>query len=281
MYRIIFFGSSQHSVKILSTLAKIKHFKIVGVVTKPDKPLPNPVSLFAQKNKYLLLQPTEFDSNFTQKYTKLKPDLVLVVAYGPPYFSDDLINIPQFKVINIHPSALPFYRGATPGPWQIINGETNSAVTFFQIDSLPDHGPIVAQIPFEISKDETAVSFYEKAFSIASKNLEIVLKNYLKNPNILTPQNHNLKTYFPRFTKDSAKINWQWPAEKIEKFIRAMLDWPIAWTEIKNKENVILKMQIFSSELENGKLSLKQVQIEGKKKTYWTEIKNYYEIITN
>ena len=61
---------------------------------------------------------------FKSEIKNLKPDLGLCVAFGPPYFDQEMIDIPKFKIINIHPSPLPKYRGATPGPWQIINGET-------------------------------------------------------------------------------------------------------------------------------------------------------------
>ena len=104
-----------------------------------------------------------------------------------------MIDIPTHKIINIHPSPLPKYRGATPGPWQIINGETTSAVTFFQIDALPDHGPIITQIPLKITPTETAATFYQKAFTLAATNLEPVLKSYLTHPNSLTPQDHTQK----------------------------------------------------------------------------------------
>lgn len=283
MIKTVFFGSSQYSVIILKKLLGLPDFEITLVVSKIDKPvgrkqeiIPNPVVQFAKENNLPLHQIEEFNKNCKLKIKNLNPDLGLCVAFGPPYFDQEMIDIPKFKIINIHPSLLPKYRGATPGPWQIINGETKSAVTFFQIDILPDHGPIITQIPFEISPTENSISFYQKAFKIASDNLEKILTNYTQNPTNLKTQDHSQKTYFPRFTKESAQINWSWNNDKISRFIRALNPWPIAWTYVTDQRNNQLKMKIFSfhSEL----IEPIKVQIEGKNQTKWSEISNYYQI---
>ena len=210
MTKLIFFGSSEHSVIILKKLLEIKDFKISTVVTKIDKPVgrnktitANPVTTFANQNNLKILQIEEFTPEIKLEIRNLKLDIGLCVAFGPPYFDQEMIDISKFKIINIHPSPLPKYRGATPGPWQIINGETKSAVTFFQIDALPDHGPIIAQLPFEISNNETATSFYKKAFNLATANLESILKSYIYNPTKLIEQDHSQKTYFPKFKNEN------------------------------------------------------------------------------
>jgi len=276
MINLIFFGSSEHSIVILKKLLEIKDFYISAVITKIDKPVgrdqeitANPVADFSRQNNLNLLQIEEFTPEVKSKIKDLYPDLGLCVAFGPPYFDQEMIDIPKFKIVNIHPSPLPKYRGATPGPWQIINGETKSAVTFFQIDALPDHGPIISQIPFDISPNETATSFYQKAFDLASDNLESILKSYIQNPTILTDQDHSQKSYFPKLNKDSAQINWSWDEAKINRFINALNPWPIAWTFVINQQNQKLKMKMFGRNL---------VQIEGKKITPWSEISKYYTI---
>ena len=284
--KIVFFGSSQYSLIILQSLQKIADFKLLAVVTKPDKPTgrdqnitKNPVSQYCQENHLPLLQPENFDSRFSQTFQSLSPDLGLCVAYGPPYFTQELIDIPKLKIINIHPSPLPKYRGATPGPWQIINSETKSAVTFFQIDILPDHGPVIATVPFDITPTETANSFYQKAFSLASQHLESILNSYASNPQKLLPQDHSQRSYFPKFSKETAKIDWSWSIQKIESFIRALNPWPIAWTEVKNLKNQTLKMKIITATITKNQLEPQTIQIEGKTPTKWSEIRQYYQII--
>lgn len=280
MTNIIFFGSSEYSIVILKKLLKINDYNVSAVVTKIDKPIgrnqqitPNPVALFAKQQNLNLLQIEEFTPEFKLEIRNLKLDIGVCVAFGPPYFDQEMIDLPKYKIINIHPSPLPKYRGATPGPWQIINGETKSAVTFFQIDCLPDHGPIIAQIPFDITSTETATSFYNKAFDVASNNLEIILKSYILNPKSIYPQDHSQKSYFPKFDKDSAQINWSWDNNKISRFVRALIPWPVAWTYVTSKQGQQLKMKIFSFNTEPI-----EVQIEGKKNTNWSEISKYYQV---
>lgn len=286
MTKVIFFGSSEYSNIILNTLLKLPDFQVTAVVTKPDQPTgrnqiitPNPVAKFAHDHHLLLMQPENFDHNFILDIRHLSFDIGVCVAYGPPFFTPEMIDIPKYKIVNIHPSPLPKYRGATPGPWQIINGETVSAVTFFQIDPLPDHGPIISQIPFDISFDETAHSFYVKAFTLAANNLELVLKSYINNPSSLMIQDHSQKSYYPKFTKDSAQIDWSWNSQKIFRFINALNPWPIAWTFVTNLSGKILKMKIYSAKILNQNLIFQSVQIEGKKPILWENIKSYYGLI--
>lgn len=287
MVKTIFFGSSLYSNIILKSLLDIKDIEVVAVVTKSDKPAgrsqtitANPVTDFAQDKHLNLLQPIDFNSNFLSLYKSLSPDLVLCVAYGPPFFTQDMIDIPTYKIVNIHPSPLPKYRGATPGPWQIINGETSSAVTFFQIDALPDHGPIISQIPFDIKPTWTSHDFYQHAFDLASQHLEKILKSYIQSPKSLQIQDHSLRSYFPKFTKDTAKIDWSWPIDKIDRSIRAMNPWPIAWTQVENintKKNMTMK--IFSAKIDHGQIIPLDVQLESKSKTTWDQISSHYFIL--
>lgn len=288
MTKIIFFGASVYSIPVLEKLSQLSDFKLVSVVSKIDKAFgrdqkitPNPVTKYCQDHQLPLFQIEELDSSFKSQVSSLQPDLGLCLAFGPPFFDEETINLFPKKIINIHPSPLPKYRGATPGPWQIINGETKSSVTFFQIDALPDHGPIISQIPFDISPSETADSFYEKAFSLAVDNLQSVLESYLSSTKPLLTQDHTQKSYYPKLTKDTAKIDWSWELEKIERFIRALNPWPIAWTFTSNVNGDLFKMKIFSAEINKEKHQLipKIVQIEGKNKIDWSEIKKYYSII--
>lgn len=280
MHRIVFFGSSVYSLIVLQKLLTLSDFKIDLIVTKIDKPVgrdqtitPNPVAKYTKDNHLNLLQVEEFNENCKLKIAKFQAELGLCVAFGPPFFDTEMIDLFPHKIVNIHPSPLPKYRGATPGPWQIINGETTSAITFFQIDLLPDHGPIVAQIPFTISPTDTADSFYQKAFSLSAKNLNQILINYLTSLKLIE-QDHSQKSYYPKFTKDTAKINWSWDSAKIERFVRALIPWPVAWTEVKNNSGQIFKMKIYSFNTEPV-----EVQIEGKNKTSWPEISKYYQIV--
>lgn len=275
--KVVFFGSSQYSVIILQKL--LEKFSVALVVTKTDKPsgrhqtvTPNPVAQFTLNRRLPLLQIDNFSPSVKLKIKKMSADIGLCVAFGPPYFDQEMLDIFPQGIVNIHPSPLPKYRGATPGPWQIINGETNSAVTFFQIDSLPDHGPIIVQIPFQIYSGDTSASFYQKAFSLAAANLDQML---LKSRRI---QDESQKSYYPKLTKDSGKIDWSWPQDKINRFVNAMQPWPIAWTYVSDQNSRQLKMKIFSVQSVAGVLKPEKIQIEGKKPALWSEISSYYQL---
>lgn len=285
MINIVFFGSSQHSVSILQQLLSHSDFNLQLVITKEDKPVgrdqtitPNPVAQFSRNHQLKLLQISEFTPDVISTLKNLKSSLYVCVAFGPPFFSQEVIDIPTHGILNIHPSPLPKYRGATPGPWQIINGEAKSSVSFFLIDALPDHGPIISQIPFDISPTETSVSFYQKAFDFASQKLHSIITDYISGILVPIPQDHTQKSYFPKFDKNTAQINWTWDTAKVDRFIRAMLPWPIAWTYVSDQKNAQLKMKIFSSHLQNNQLVPDEVQIEGKTRTLWSQIQNYYQI---
>jgi len=285
MLSICFFGSSIYSIIILQKILSDPNLSLSLIVSKTDKPqgrqkiiTPNPVAAFARQNKLPLLQIEEFSPDCRLEIEDSHSDMGLCVAFGPPFFDQDLIDIFPLKIVNIHPSDLPKYRGASPAPWQIINGETQSQVTFFQIDPLPDHGPIIAKIPLTINPKMTSEIFYQQAFTLAAQNLTQILTSYAQNPLNLTPQNHSQKSYYPKFTKESAQINWSWPITKIERFIRALIPWPIAWTHITSKNGQTLKMKIYSSEIKNEKLILNKVQIEGKNPTNWSQISDHYQL---
>lgn len=281
MTSVIFFGSSEFSVIILEKLLELPEFEVRAIVSKIDKPVgrdqkitPNPTVKFALDHNLKLIQLEGFSQNWKLEIGNLQAQLGLCVAFGPPYFDQEMIDVFPFKIVNIHPSPLPKYRGATPGPWQIINGETKSTITFFQIDEKSDHGPIITQVPFDISPTETSQTFYDKAFSLAADNLDTTLKSYISNLSSVTPQDHSQKTYFPKLDKDSARIDWSWEPTKIERFVRALLPWPIAWTFVENQKGERLKMKVFSFNTEPVK-----VQIEGKTPIAWKEIEKYYKLV--
>lgn len=287
MINVVFFGSNSYSVIILEKLLTLPGYSVTRVVTKPDSPMgrgqkiyANPVSQYVtQHTRLLLLQPNNFTPDFIEKFSQLKPDLAICVAYGPPFFTSKMCQIPRLGIINLHPSPLPRYRGAAPGPWQIIHHETQSALTIFKIDEKPDHGPIIQSLPFPILNTDTSHDLYLRAFSLAANHLLTILNNYVSHPDQLQPQNHNLKSYYPKLSKESGKIDWSKDPVYLEAFIRAMQPWPQAWCEIADHKGNFLIMKILSSQVINHNLILESVQISGKKPTTWDQVKTYYRII--
>ena len=147
--KIVYFGSDEIGINCLEELKK--KYKLVCVITSPDRPkgrglklTPTPVKEWAEKNKIPLLQPEKFDPQFTEKLKKLNPSLIVLFSYGKKIPSD-ILKIPEFGAINIHPSLLPKYRGAAPVEWALIKGEKETGITVIKMDEKIDHGEIIVQ----------------------------------------------------------------------------------------------------------------------------------------
>lgn len=242
--------------------------------------------LFFGSDKYsqIVLEALEKDERF-QLVKKLndKPDVGVLASYGkilPP----EVLAIPKHGILNIHPSLLPKYRGASPIQSALLNGEKQTGVTIIKIDEKVDHGPIVAQFSEEILPTDTAESLYFRLFFDGAKVLKTILPAYLEGRIELREQEHNKATYTQRLTREDGKIDWKKPPEFIERQIRAYYTWPGTWAEIHLRGGVapaahlggVKRLKILSAHLENNKLVLDQVQLEGKKPVTWKQFQEGY-----
>ena len=184
--KIIFFGTPEFAVPFLDIL--IKSFDVLGVITQPDRPsgrkqtmTPPPVKILALKNNIKVFQPETIKNNseITRGIEKLKPDLAVVVAYGE-MIPNDILNIPKFKTINVHPSLLPKYRGASPVQSAILNGDKKTGVSIMLLDDKMDHGPILAQTEVLLKGDETNESLHNTLANTGKDFLLEVIEKYTK-----------------------------------------------------------------------------------------------------
>ena len=235
--KIIFFGSDQYYQIVLDLLKKDRRWQIV-------------------------------------KSLKEKPDVGVLASYGQ-ILKKEILEKPKHGILNIHPSLLPKYRGPTPVPTAILNGEQETGVTIFKMDEKVDHGPILSQFKEEIRPNDTAESLLKRLFLAGTKVLTTILPSYLEGKIELREQDDSQATSTKKFTREDGKINWQEESAKIERRIRAFYPWPGTWTEIKIKgKNKRLK--ILKAHLEKNKLVLDQVQLEGKKPVTYKQFKEGY-----
>src|SRR5688500_2108811 len=165
--RIIFMGTPEFAVASLDALVKTG-FKIVAVVTAPDKPAGRGMKLhesavkkYAVENKLKVLQPEKLkNSSFLEELKALNADLQVVVAFR--MLPEVVWNMPPLGTINLHASLLPQYRGAAPINWAIINGEKETAVTTFKLKHEIDTGDILLQEKIPIGPDETAGELHDR-----------------------------------------------------------------------------------------------------------------------
>lgn len=159
----VFFGGSEFSVHVLDEL-KVHGILPSLIITTPDKPkgrklvlTPTPVKLWAGEHGIEVLDPKSLKKDNADLVVRLKSgdyDLFMVASYGK-IIPAEIFEIPQKKTLNIHPSLLPKYRGASPIQSQILNDEKEVGVTIMQIDEEMDHGPIVIQKKVEFQRDDT------------------------------------------------------------------------------------------------------------------------------
>ncbi len=241
--RVVFFGTPEFAVPSLQALLG-EGFDVVAAVTRPDKPqgrsrsetVPPPVKVAAQEEDVLLLQPERPTGvEFLARLRALAPDVGVVVAYGhilPP----ELLGLPRHGMINVHPSLLPELRGAAPIEWAILNGLSQTGVTIMQLEAGLDSGPILLQIPHDIDPDVTGGELSEHLSEMGAQALVEALA--LLEANQLTPraQDHARATYAAKATRETRRIHWSDPAERVSRVIRAFDPTPGAWTELDGRE---------------------------------------------
>ncbi|MDB2461207.1 methionyl-tRNA formyltransferase [Gammaproteobacteria bacterium] len=233
--KIVFAGTPKFAENFLSSLIDSKH-DVVCVFTQPSKRSGrglkfkhSPVRDTAELNNIDIRQPEKITIKETDALAEIKPDLVIVVAYGL-MLTKEFMSIPKFGCINVHPSLLPRWRGAAPIQRSIEAGDKLSGVTIMQMTEGLDKGDIIYQEPVDIKENDSSTIMHDKFITIGISSLKITLDSIVENNYMLHPQDDSLATYAKKITKTEAKIDWDDPAEKIHKKIMAFNIWPVAET---------------------------------------------------
>lgn len=256
---ILFCGSGEYAAFILQGLLVIGFNP--DILTEPAKPAgrdkhlkPTPVAKMAEKygKNYREVQIAEFKPQ--KDY-----DLLICTDFGQKV-PENILNASKIMSLNIHPSLLPKYQGATPIPSAILAGESQTGVTIIKMAAEFDQGPILAQASLEILPEDDAEVLEQDLATLGLKLLVKSLPKIINNEIEARPQNLALATKTKKFTKADGEINWQKKPEEIDRQIRAFYPWPGTYSFIGNK-----RLIIHAAHLENGQLVLDIVQLEGKK----------------
>jgi len=302
--RIIFFGTGNFGIPTVKRLINSEH-DLLAVVTQPDKHSGRgwnmqaaPVKAFIEKAApgMDVLQPVKVsETSFIDEMKALSADIFVVVDYGQ-LIPERLLNIPSGTCINLHPSLLPRYRGASPVNYAILNGDIEAGNTVIRMDAQMDSGDIVLQDEMLISEKETAPELHER---LSQGGAELVLKAVElieSDEAIYEAQKDEEATYAPRLVKQDGLVDWKNSAVEIERQVRAMQPWPGAFTLWGGKT-----LKIFDSEIVcdvpakaspgsvidttelivatgEGSIRIKNLQIEGKKRMSATEFLRGYSI---
>lgn len=238
--RVLFFGTPSFAVASLTALVG-EGFDVVGVVTRPDRPVgrhrsraaASPVKEAALAEAIPVLQPERPSSEeFLRQAAALEPDVSVVVAYGH-ILKESLLRVPPLGSVNVHASLLPRLRGAAPIERALLEGCTETGVTIIQMDAGMDTGPILHQVATPIAPDETGGELRVRLAEMGALALVEALTLLEEAGLTPRPQNEAEATYAPKLTREDERLDWHEAAEPLARRIRAFDPKPGAWTECR------------------------------------------------
>jgi methionyl-tRNA formyltransferase len=245
--RLVFMGTPKFAVAPLRNLV-LNNYEVAAVYTKKDKLAGRgqELSFSAVKEAALALglrvaQPGSLRKpEAVAELASLAPDVIVVAAFGqilPP----QVLQLPRFGCINIHPSLLPRHRGAAPVVSTILSGDAWAGASLMQMDEGLDTGPIIAQSQVLVRGEDTAETLAEKLSLISADMLVDILPRWVKGELTAKPQNNSLSTYFKPIAKEAGEIDWNLPAVDIWRQVRAFQPWPGSFTRYNDKTFKILE----------------------------------------
>ncbi len=312
--RILFAGTPDCAIPALKTLAK--EFTLCGVLSNPPAPVGRSKKLQdsqvvsavkEMKAEGILpedlpvLTPNKLDENFREEVKKLQPDLLLCFAYGK-IFGEKTLSIFPLGGINIHPSLLPQWRGASPVPYAIMSGQKETGITIQTLAKKMDAGNILAQKKVEIKAEDTTESLLNFCSEEACELLVELLNDFENKVKNAKAQDETKATYSAIIKKEDGLIDWSNSAKEIEQKIRAFTPWPGCFSYVNGEKINIIEASVYEennsainsedSKVEvakilgkdkkhgilvqsgDGILAISVLQKQAKKKLFWKDFLN-------
>ena len=290
--RIVFMGTPEFSVRPLQHLV-LNQYEVAAVYTQPDRVAgrgrsltSSPVKKTAEELGLPVMQPVNLKKEDTvAELAGLKPDIIVVAAFGQ-ILPQSVLDIPEFGCVNMHPSLLPEFRGASPVAAAILGGNKFTGVSIMLMDAGMDTGPVLAQAQIPVSARDTTGSLTPKLSLVTAQLLLEVLPSWVKGDITPRPQDNAQATYCGTITKEEGEIDWRLPAVGIWRRVRAFQPWPGCYTRWQGKllkiieavplpEEKALKIgqvlavdkekAVFGVSTGEGVLGVLKVQLEGKR----------------
>lgn len=251
--RAIFMGTPDFSVPVLTAMKEAGH-DMLAAVTQPDKPKGRgkemqmtPVKAKALELGIPVLQPKRVrDPEFVEQLRELKPDIVVVVAFGQ-ILTKEVLEVPKYGCINVHASLLPMYRGAAPIQYVILNGEKETGVTTMFMDEGLDTGDMLLKTVVPITADETGGTLHDKLSAAGAELLIRTLEQMEAGTLQRIPQTGET-CYVGTLKKSMGEMDWSRPAEELERQVRGLNPWPSAYTFLNGKTLKIWKAEVLHTE---------------------------------
>ncbi|MGD9393564.1 MAG: methionyl-tRNA formyltransferase [Dehalococcoidia bacterium] len=293
--RVVFMGSPAFAVPSLEYLV-LGGYEIVAVYTQPDRTggrgrrlAPSPVKQTALALGLTVVQPESLKApQAVEQLAAFKPDIIVVAAFGQ-LLPKAVLELPEMGCLNIHPSLLPKFRGASPVPAAILAGEEFTGVSIMLLDEGMDSGPVLARAQVPIADSDTTASLGAKLSRVGAGLLGEVMVGWLRGEIKPQPQDESQTTYCQPITKDEGEIDWRLPVIDIWRRVRAFHPWPGCFTRWRGKTLKILEATPLSPQTSakagevvaldsgfgigsgEGMLNILRVQLEGKQALSATE----------
>lgn len=294
--RVVFIGTGAIGLPVLRWLVETREHDLVGIVTQPDKPIGRdqrihapPIKAAVTGSGIPVLQPSRIKrAEAVREIEALTPELIVVMAYGQ-ILPRAVLQIPKVACLNLHASLLPRHRGAAPIQAAIMAGDGETGLTVMYMDEGLDTGDMMLQSRTPIAPDETGSSLHDRLAEMAPAALQEALALLTRGSAPRIPQNDAEATSAPKLEREHGLLDWNEPAEFLERKIRAFDPWPGAYTVLDDGSGDKRKLKIFRASVQpeatmrtgrvavsanedlmvgaaNGALLLREVQLEGKKR---------------
>ena len=246
-------GNPKFAVQTLDVLYNDENFDVKLVVSSKDKKRsrnkvsPTEVKKYASDHGINVVTPESVNTeDFVKELEKLDIDFIVVVAFGQ-LIGDLLLERFDDRIINLHPSILPKYRGAAPMQFTLLNGDSKTAPTTMLIEKGMDSGDILKQDIVDVDIKDDYYSLENKMSDLGSMSIRDTLINFDELYNNRIKQDDNNATYTKKIDKEMGRINWNDDSFKIYNQIRALIDFPTAYFAYADKNVKVLEAEIVDS----------------------------------
>jgi methionyl-tRNA formyltransferase len=261
--RIIFVGTSAFGIPVLKKIILLGE-QVIAVITQPDRPAgrgkkikSSPIKEIAMEHDLPIFQPENINSEDSiRKIKRFAPDLIILIAYGQ-ILSGEVLSIPTYGCLNVHPSLLPYYKGSAPIQWTIIRGEEETGISFLFMNEKIDAGDVVLQKKIKILPEENCQQLSKRLAEESAKMIPEVLNNVKKGNYNKIPQTQGKYFYARKINKLDCRINWNNKGIDIINLIRGVAYIPCACTEFKGKIIKITQASLIENADENQFISQK------------------------
>ncbi|MCX6810994.1 MAG: methionyl-tRNA formyltransferase [Candidatus Berkelbacteria bacterium] len=271
--KTLFIGNGSLGQPVLERITNDPQFELLAAFTTVDRPAgrsgelqPTMVAELAAKLNQKTFKIEDINSKeIINQIKSLNPELIVLADFSQ-IISKDLINLPKYGILNIHPSLLPKYRGPSPVVTAILNGDKKTGVSIIKLSDKIDAGDILSQLEIRIRPRENADQLKNRLAEFGADLLAETVPYYLADEIHPIKQIEEKVSYTKKFSKEDGKISNQ-PAERVELMVRALNPWPGVYTTVGDKKVFITKSHLDKEK----KLVIEIVKPEGKREMTYKE----------